>query len=342
MTMRKSATEPLVENHLWPSITHSSPSRTARVRSSVGSDPATSGSVIENADRRSPASSGASQRSFCSSVPAMARTSLLPESVGWLPNALGASGELPRISCMSPRRTWPKPWPPSSGGRWAAHRPCSLTVSRSGASSRSSSSWVRSSASASSGQTSSRTKARIQASLASNSGSVEKSHGMPRSASHHGSGFGVRGPHYAGRPVLVRVVIIGATGNVGTALIGALAGEDAVDDVVGIARRRPSSTAPKTTWAPADISRDDLVPLLRGADVVVHLAWLIQPSRDESVTHATNVEGSSRVFAAAAQAGVPAIVYASSVGAYAPGPKDRLVDESWPTTGIATSIYTRD
>src|SRR5205814_6220334 len=72
-----------------------------------------------------------------------------------------------------------------------------------------------------------------------------------------------------------------------------------------------------------------------------HLAWLIQPSRDESVTHATNVEGSQRVFDAAARAGVPALVYASSVGAYAPGPKDRAVDESWPTTGISSSFYAR-
>ena len=58
ITIRKSATLPLVENHLWPLITHSSPSRTARVSSSVGSEPAVSGSVIENALRRSPASSG--------------------------------------------------------------------------------------------------------------------------------------------------------------------------------------------------------------------------------------------------------------------------------------------
>jgi len=34
-------------------------------------------------------------------------------------------------------------------------------------------------------------------------------------------------------------------------------------------------------------------------------------------------------------------VYASSVGAYSPGPKDRRVDESWPTTGISTSFYSR-
>ena len=47
------------ENHLWPSITHSSPSRTARVRSAVGSEPETSGSVIEKNERISPATSGA-------------------------------------------------------------------------------------------------------------------------------------------------------------------------------------------------------------------------------------------------------------------------------------------
>jgi nucleoside-diphosphate-sugar epimerase len=139
----------------------------------------------------------------------------------------------------------------------------------------------------------------------------------------------------------MRVVVTGATGNVGTAVLRSLAGEGAVDEIVGISRRRPAGEAPKTTWAPADVSRDDLEPLLRGADCVVHLAWLIQPSRDESVTYATNVKGSARVFAAAGRAGVPAVVHASSIGTYAPGPKDRGVDESWPTTGIPSSFYSR-
>ena len=106
MTMRKSATEAFVENHLWPSMTHPSPSRRADVESIVGSAPAP-GSVIEKAERRSPASSGCSQRSFCSSLPASAMSSALPESGAWQPNALGANCERPRISCMSPRRTWP-------------------------------------------------------------------------------------------------------------------------------------------------------------------------------------------------------------------------------------------
>jgi nucleoside-diphosphate-sugar epimerase len=141
----------------------------------------------------------------------------------------------------------------------------------------------------------------------------------------------------------MRVVVIGATGNAGTSLLDALAREDQVTEVVGLARRIPNAHIPKVSWRSADISdhNTDLVGLMRNADCVVHLAWLIQPSRDESVTHATNVEGSQRVFYAVAEAGVPALVYASSVGAYAPGPKDRPVDESWPTTGIETSFYSR-
>jgi UDP-glucose 4-epimerase len=139
----------------------------------------------------------------------------------------------------------------------------------------------------------------------------------------------------------MRVVVVGASGNVGTSLLGALAGEPAVDSVLGIARRLPEIQYPKTDWAEADISSSELVPLFRGADVVVHLAWLIQPARDQATLRATNVEGSQRVFGAVAAAGVPTLVYASSVGAYSPGPKDRRVDESWPTGGIESSFYAR-
>ena len=140
----------------------------------------------------------------------------------------------------------------------------------------------------------------------------------------------------------MRVAITGATGNVGTSLLTALTRDDVVDEIIGIARRRPKLSFERTRWVCADVTRDDLVEVFRGADVVVHLAWLIQPSHDREETRTVNVEGSRRVFAAAAAAGVPALIHASSVGAYSPGPKDRLVDESWPTNGIPTSFYSRD
>ncbi len=124
-------------------------------------------------------------------------------------------------------------------------------------------------------------------------------------------------------------------------MLDALVRDDKVESIVALSRRPLGLRYPKVKWAGADVASDDLVPHFRGADVVIHLAWLIQPGRDEGTTRATNVEGSRRTFEAVLAAEVPALVYASSVGAYSPGPKDRAVDESWPTDGIETSFYSR-
>jgi UDP-glucose 4-epimerase len=139
----------------------------------------------------------------------------------------------------------------------------------------------------------------------------------------------------------MRVVVVGATGNVGVRVVEALGRRPEVEEIVGVARRRPELEMPKTRFEAADIRHADLVALFRGADAVVHLAWMIQPGHDERVTESTNVEGSRRLIQCAVEAGVPALVYASSVGTYAPGPKTRRVDEDWPATGIESSFYSR-
>jgi nucleoside-diphosphate-sugar epimerase len=139
-------------------------------------------------------------------------------------------------------------------------------------------------------------------------------------------------------------MVVGATGNVGTSVVAALAEDPRVRSILGVARRLPQWSAPRTEWTQADIERDDLVSLFRGADVVIHLAWLFQPSHNPLITWHTNVGGALRVFRAVAAAGVPALVYASSVGAYSPGPRTRnqAVDEDWPTDGWPTASYTRE
>jgi UDP-glucose 4-epimerase len=139
----------------------------------------------------------------------------------------------------------------------------------------------------------------------------------------------------------MKVVVTGATGNVGSAVLQALDSDGDVESIIGIARRTPPTAVEKVTWRAADVTKDALEPLFAGADAVIHLAWAIQPSRDEDTLADVNVNGSRRVFEAAAAAGVSAIVHASSVGAYSPGPKDREVDESWPTDGVETSFYSR-
>jgi nucleoside-diphosphate-sugar epimerase len=139
----------------------------------------------------------------------------------------------------------------------------------------------------------------------------------------------------------MRVVVTGATGNVGTAVLRALARDEAVDSVVGVARRIPDTLGGGVSWHSADVAQTPLETAFDGADAVIHLAWAIQPSRDEAALRATNVVGSQRVFDAAARVGVKTLVHASSVGAYAPGPKHELIDEGWPATGIDSLFYSR-
>ncbi|RSS54521.1 NAD-dependent epimerase/dehydratase family protein [Streptomyces sp. WAC07061] len=143
----------------------------------------------------------------------------------------------------------------------------------------------------------------------------------------------------------MRVVVTGATGNAGTSVVRALASDPAVTYVLGVARRLPGLEIRGVHWAEADVDPGgaDLAALFAGADAVVHLAWKFQPTHDPVETWRTNVLGSVRVFESCARAGVPALVYASSVGAYSPGPADgRPVDESWPTHGWPGAAYTRE
>ncbi|WIM95240.1 NAD-dependent epimerase/dehydratase family protein [Actinoplanes oblitus] len=144
----------------------------------------------------------------------------------------------------------------------------------------------------------------------------------------------------------MRVVIVGATGNAGTALLRRLRTEPDVE-AIGIARRTPRDSGPYADmeWHSVDVGRDDsldrLSQIFDGTDAVVNLAWQIQPSHDARRLYRTNVLGSRTVFRAALRAGVSTLVHASSVGVYAPGPKWAYVKETWLRTGVPESSYSR-
>jgi UDP-glucose 4-epimerase len=142
----------------------------------------------------------------------------------------------------------------------------------------------------------------------------------------------------------MRIVITGASGNVGSAVLRRLAA-DGAHDLVGVVRRPPApSVAPEgVEWRSVDLSRDDpaLSAAFRGADAVVHLAWGFQPSHREGYLRELGVGGTSRVVEAATATGVSHLVHMSSVGAYSPKQDDEPVDESWPTGGVRTSMYSR-
>jgi UDP-glucose 4-epimerase len=140
----------------------------------------------------------------------------------------------------------------------------------------------------------------------------------------------------------MRVVVLGATGNVGTSVVERLVADPDVHHVVGIARRRPAWQPDKVEWIEGDLTRDELPQCFAGADAVLHLAWAFQPSHRPHVTWEVNAVGTARVLAEVARARVPALIVASSVGAYSPADKDGTVDETWPTHGWPTAAYCRE
>ncbi|MGZ5958300.1 MAG: NAD-dependent epimerase/dehydratase family protein [Myxococcaceae bacterium] len=114
------------------------------------------------------------------------------------------------------------------------------------------------------------------------------------------------------------VAVTGPTGDLGIALVSALERSRGVKRIVGMARR-PFDPADvgwkKTEYREGDVRDADSVrDALKGADVVVHLAFAILTASD--ATRAVNVDGSRTVFEATVASGAKRLCYASSVAAY--------------------------
>ena len=114
------------------------------------------------------------------------------------------------------------------------------------------------------------------------------------------------------------VAVTGPTGEIGKPFIRALERSRDVTRIVGMARRPFDPAAHgwrKTEYRQGDITnRADVDELVAGADVVVHLAFIVLGASD--ATRDINLEGSRNVFEAARDAGARRLVYTSSVAAY--------------------------
>ncbi len=140
------------------------------------------------------------------------------------------------------------------------------------------------------------------------------------------------------------VAVTGPTGTFGAGLVPLLQADDRVRRIVGIARR-PFDPAERG-WTKMEYRRGDvrdpsaLQEAFAGADVVVHLAFLITGNASRQTTRAINVDGTLNVFRAAAAAGARRFVYASSVAAYGWHPDNPIgMTEDWPTRPARRLFY---
>jgi nucleoside-diphosphate-sugar epimerase len=142
------------------------------------------------------------------------------------------------------------------------------------------------------------------------------------------------------------VAVTGPTGTFGLALMPLLQEDDEVARVIGIARR-PFDPAERG-WTKMEYRRgdvrdaDELRVSFDGADVVVHLAFLILSGGKEK-TRAINVEGTLNAFRAATEAGAKRFVYASSIAAYGFHQDNPIgMSEDWATRPADRLFYAQE
>jgi nucleoside-diphosphate-sugar epimerase len=143
------------------------------------------------------------------------------------------------------------------------------------------------------------------------------------------------------------VAVTGPTGTLGFALVPKLQADERVAHVVGVARRPfdPSQHG----WAKMSYRRGDVRDLagleqaFAGADVVVHLAFLITGTASRATTQAINIEGSVNAIRAAAAVGARRFVFASSVAAYGFYSDNPIgMTEEWPVRPASRLFYAQE
>jgi nucleoside-diphosphate-sugar epimerase len=143
------------------------------------------------------------------------------------------------------------------------------------------------------------------------------------------------------------VAVTGPTGTFGFGLVPLLEADPRISRVVGIARRPfdPMEHGwSKMEYRQGDVREPDaLERAFEGADVVVHLAFLITGGASRETIRAINVDGTLNAFRAASAAGAERFVYASSVAAYGFHPDNPVgMTEEWPVRPAERLFYAQE
>ena len=143
------------------------------------------------------------------------------------------------------------------------------------------------------------------------------------------------------------VAVTGPTGTFGFGLMPLLQADPRIDRIVGIARRPFDPSA--HGWSKLEYRRGDvrdpeaLRDAFEGADVVVHLAFMITGTASRQTIREINVEGTLSAFSTAAEARAKRFVYASSVAAYGFHPDNPVgMTEDWPVRPAARLFYAQE
>jgi UDP-glucose 4-epimerase len=137
----------------------------------------------------------------------------------------------------------------------------------------------------------------------------------------------------------MKVVVTGGSGQLGTRVLERLVATRKIKKIVSLDLVPPTVPSARIDWRIADLRDPGLERHLEGADALVHLAFIVARRASVETMNAVNVEGTRRIFEAAAQHGVRRIVYVSSVAAYGIAP-DHVVPVVETTPRRRTGLLT--
>ena len=144
----------------------------------------------------------------------------------------------------------------------------------------------------------------------------------------------------------MRYAITGGSGYIGSRLVDLLSRRDDTEEIVICDVAAPRDYQPKTRFEHVDVrDRDGVRAVLEaaGADVLVHLAFIMNPAHDEHLMYDVDVNGTHNVLEAAGAAGTPQVLVTSSAAAYGAFPDNPVpLSEDHPVRGVAGFSYARD
>ena len=143
----------------------------------------------------------------------------------------------------------------------------------------------------------------------------------------------------------MKYVITGGSGYIGSRLVELLSAREDTERIVITDLRPPRVPWPKTTYLEMDVRDRRMGSLLAAEepDALVHLAFVLNPLRDEHAMYDIDVNGTQNVLDGASNAGIEHVLVASSTTAYGAWPDNPVpLTEEHPVRGMPNYEYARD
>ena len=142
---------------------------------------------------------------------------------------------------------------------------------------------------------------------------------------------------------MATIAITGINSYFAKTVLPKLEADPEIESIIGIDVTPWKGPEKKVSFHQEDVRKREVYNILKNADIVLHLAFIVDEIRDKKKTHAINVEGSKNVFQACAANAVKKIIYTSSIAAYGAHPDNPIgITEKYPLVENSDSYYSSD